>query len=151
MRYELSDYEWSVIRPILPNKSRGIPRVDDRRIVLRHGLGGDARDRIGRPAGCGRNDDIDGPRRVVLRRRRSDGGHDRGANHRQAHGDFLSMKWSERCAYSGLLYSRAYLDRTWPRPHLSPVTGIIACCPRAANGHAAAPPRSVMNSRRLTR
>ena len=29
MRYELSDYEWSVIKPMLPNKPRGIPRVDD--------------------------------------------------------------------------------------------------------------------------
>jgi transposase len=27
MRYELSDHEWSVIKPMLPNKSRGIPRV----------------------------------------------------------------------------------------------------------------------------
>jgi transposase len=33
MRYELSDYEWSVIRPMLLNKPRGIPRVDDRRIL----------------------------------------------------------------------------------------------------------------------
>jgi len=33
MRYELSDYEWSVIRPMLPNRPRGIPRVDDRRIL----------------------------------------------------------------------------------------------------------------------
>lgn len=33
MRYELSDYEWSVIRPMLPNKPRGIPRVDDRRTL----------------------------------------------------------------------------------------------------------------------
>src|SRR5262249_45654108 len=33
MRYELSDYEWSVIKPMLPNKPRGIPRVDDRRIL----------------------------------------------------------------------------------------------------------------------
>jgi transposase len=33
MRYELSDYEWSVIKPTLPNKPRGIPRVDDRRIL----------------------------------------------------------------------------------------------------------------------
>ena len=33
MRYELSDYEWSVIRPMLPNKPRGIPRVDDRRVL----------------------------------------------------------------------------------------------------------------------
>ena len=30
MRYELSDSEWSVIKPTLPNKPRGIPRVDDR-------------------------------------------------------------------------------------------------------------------------
>src|SRR5215471_218995 len=29
-------------------------------------------------------------------------------------------------------------------------TGIVACCARAASGHAAAPPRSVMNSRRFT-
>src|SRR5262245_45054073 len=27
MRYELSDYEWRVIGPMLPNKPRGIPRV----------------------------------------------------------------------------------------------------------------------------
>ena len=33
MRYELSDYEWRVIKPMLPNKPRGIPRVDDRRIL----------------------------------------------------------------------------------------------------------------------
>src|SRR5258708_29305220 len=28
MRYELNDYERSVIKPMLPNKSRGLPRVD---------------------------------------------------------------------------------------------------------------------------
>src|SRR5262245_39702368 len=33
MRYELSDCEWNVIRPLLPNKARGISRVDDRRIL----------------------------------------------------------------------------------------------------------------------
>src|SRR5687767_6059929 len=33
MRYELSDHEWGVIRPMLPNKPRGIPRVDDRRVL----------------------------------------------------------------------------------------------------------------------
>lgn len=33
MRYELSTYEWSIIRPMLPNKPRGVPRVDDRRIL----------------------------------------------------------------------------------------------------------------------
>jgi len=27
MRYELRDYEWSIIRSMLPNKPRGIPRV----------------------------------------------------------------------------------------------------------------------------
>jgi hypothetical protein len=30
-----------------------------------------------------------------------------------------------------------------------PITGIADCCARAAGGHAAAPPSSVMNSRRL--
>jgi hypothetical protein len=30
-----------------------------------------------------------------------------------------------------------------------PMAGIAACCARAASGHAAAPPSSVMNSRRL--
>ena len=33
MRYELSDHEWSVIRVMLPTKSRGKPRVDDRRVL----------------------------------------------------------------------------------------------------------------------
>ena len=33
MRYELSDYEWSVIMPMLPNKLCGIPRFDDRRVL----------------------------------------------------------------------------------------------------------------------
>ena len=33
MRYELSDCEWSVIKPMLPNKPRGVPRVDDRRAL----------------------------------------------------------------------------------------------------------------------
>ena len=33
----------------------------------------------------------------------------------------------------------------------NPITGIAGCCARAASGHAAAPPSSVMNSRRLTR
>ena len=33
MRYELNDYEWRVIKPMLPNKPRGVPRVDDRRVL----------------------------------------------------------------------------------------------------------------------
>ena len=33
MRYELTEYEWSAIRPMLPNKARGVPRVDDRRVL----------------------------------------------------------------------------------------------------------------------
>ena len=32
-RYDLTDFEWSVIEPILPNKPRGVPRVDDRRVL----------------------------------------------------------------------------------------------------------------------
>ena len=33
MRYELSDFEWAAIDPFLPNKSRGVPLVDDRRVL----------------------------------------------------------------------------------------------------------------------
>ena len=33
MRYELTDNEWAAIRPMLPNKPRGVPRVDDRRVL----------------------------------------------------------------------------------------------------------------------
>src|SRR3954447_3804460 len=32
-RYELSDFEWSIIQPLLPNKPRGIPRADDRKVL----------------------------------------------------------------------------------------------------------------------
>jgi len=31
MRYELADYEWSIIKLMLPNKPRGVPWVNDRR------------------------------------------------------------------------------------------------------------------------
>ena len=43
MRYELSEYDWSGVKPMLPNKPRGVPRVNDRRVrngilwVLRSG------------------------------------------------------------------------------------------------------------------
>jgi transposase len=33
LRYELSDYEWAVIKPLLPNKPRGVPRVNDQRVL----------------------------------------------------------------------------------------------------------------------
>jgi transposase len=33
MRYELTSHEWAAIRPMLPNKLRGLPRVNDRRIL----------------------------------------------------------------------------------------------------------------------
>ena len=50
-----------------------------------------------------------------------------------------------------------WVDREWRLGSLAdaremPITGIAACCARAASGHAtAAPPNSVMNSRLLTR
>ena len=27
MRYELTDHEWTAIKPMLPNKPRGVPRA----------------------------------------------------------------------------------------------------------------------------
>ena len=32
-RYELTDFRWSIIEPLLPNKPRGVPRADDRRVL----------------------------------------------------------------------------------------------------------------------
>ena len=32
-RYDLTDFEWSVIEPLLPQKPCGVPRVDDRRVL----------------------------------------------------------------------------------------------------------------------
>jgi len=33
MRHELSDYEWAAIKPMLPNKPRGVRRANDRRVL----------------------------------------------------------------------------------------------------------------------
>jgi transposase len=33
MRYELTDCEWFAIKPPLPNKPRGVPHVNDRRVL----------------------------------------------------------------------------------------------------------------------
>jgi transposase len=33
MRYELADDEWATIKPMLPNKPHGVPRVNDRRVL----------------------------------------------------------------------------------------------------------------------
>ncbi len=32
-RYEISDFEWAIILPLLPNKPRGVARVDDRKVL----------------------------------------------------------------------------------------------------------------------
>lgn len=31
--YELTNFEWAMIEPLLPNKPRGLPWVDDRRVL----------------------------------------------------------------------------------------------------------------------
>ena len=33
MRYELTDHEWAAIKSMLPNKPRGVPRANDRRVL----------------------------------------------------------------------------------------------------------------------
>jgi transposase len=47
MRYELSDCEWTDIKPLLPNKPRGVRRVNDRRHLLGPAFGCP----VARPAG----------------------------------------------------------------------------------------------------
>ena len=32
-RFDLTDFEWLVIQPLLPTKVRGVKRVDDRRVL----------------------------------------------------------------------------------------------------------------------
>ena len=32
-RFDLTDFEWSVMAPLLPNKVRGVPRSDDRKVL----------------------------------------------------------------------------------------------------------------------
>jgi transposase len=32
-RFDLTDVEWRLIQPLHPNKPRGVPRVDDRRVL----------------------------------------------------------------------------------------------------------------------
>lgn len=32
-RYDLTDFEWRMIKPLLPNRPRGVPRVNDRRVL----------------------------------------------------------------------------------------------------------------------
>jgi transposase len=33
MGYELADHEWIAIKPMLPNKPRGVPRVNHHRVI----------------------------------------------------------------------------------------------------------------------
>jgi hypothetical protein len=32
-RFDLTDAEWEIVAPLLPNKPRGVPREDDRRVL----------------------------------------------------------------------------------------------------------------------
>ena len=32
-RFDMSELEWSFIKPVLPDKVRGVARVDDRRVI----------------------------------------------------------------------------------------------------------------------
>lgn len=34
-RHDLPDTEWALNAPLLPNKPRGVPHVDDRRVISR--------------------------------------------------------------------------------------------------------------------
>src|SRR5215831_14897088 len=47
------------------------------------------------------------------------------------------------------VYENSTTEISWLSWCSDPITGIDCCCARAASGHVAAPPTSVMNSRRL--
>ena len=58
-RFDLTDFEWRTIRPLLPDKVRGVARVDDRRVLngilwrLRTGAPwADIPERYGPPTTC---------------------------------------------------------------------------------------------------
>ena len=34
MRHELTNFEWTAIKPFLPTSTRGVPRVSDRRVLI---------------------------------------------------------------------------------------------------------------------
>ena len=50
MRYEFSDYEWTAIKQMLPNKPRGVRRANDRRVLDSIFLGPAFRCAMARPA-----------------------------------------------------------------------------------------------------
>ena len=49
-RYDLTDAEWKIIEPLLPQKSRGVERVDDRRVL--NGIFWRLRSDVGRNTGA---------------------------------------------------------------------------------------------------
>jgi hypothetical protein len=59
-----------------------------------------------------------------------------------------AVAWS-RVAYAQQPTKPAVTAPQQQRPLTKPTTGIAGCSARAASGHAAAPPTSVMNSRRF--
>jgi transposase len=50
MRYELADYEWAAIKPMLPNKPRGVPRVNGSPCAQRYFLGSEIGSALARSA-----------------------------------------------------------------------------------------------------
>jgi len=55
-----------------------------------------------------------------------------------------------RCACAAAISLEIGFNLVSDDPKLrNPITGMVACCARATSGHAAAPPTSEMNSRRL--
>ena len=70
-RYELTDFEWSVIAPLLPNKPRGVPRVDDRRVLEWHLLAASESFAVGVHSGTlWSGDDMLQPLRALAQSRR---------------------------------------------------------------------------------
>jgi len=139
MRYELTDFEWAAIRPFLPNKPRGIPRVDDRRVlngifwVLRSG------------APWRDLPETYGPRTTCYNRFvrwRQAGIWDRIM-------DALAAGRDAAVQMIDTSVVRVHQHGACGQSHEDPDSPLrLLCCARTASGPAATPPTNVMNSRR---
>src|SRR6266851_4172119 len=129
MRCELSDYEWTAIKPMLSNKPRSVRRVNDRRVlngifwVLRSGAPWrDLPENYGPYTTRHGNDDG-----IVLRATGSQGGSMRPVSGHQASGREMLQRTAKSCgpdAPTLASSSRSCVGPTGLRQNLNPLTTV---------------------------